>query len=147
MFMGLIALDDVEIVNRVQLVMNEKGISTDRLYTLLGIYEQKWTGWKKRGIPADWHYSFAKTLGVNMEWLLAGDGEKYSTHNNYISENKTNYQTTGLSDKEIKTLSTFRKMADFQQIEWLAIGEKMADEADRFRKALTPHFENGKMDD
>lgn len=73
MFMGLIALNDDDILNSVHCVMAKKGITDERLYSLLGIYEQKWTGWKKRGIPANWHYSFAKALGVSIEWLLTGE--------------------------------------------------------------------------
>jgi len=124
MLMGLIALNDAEIIKRVQLVLDERGITNERLYALLGIYEQKWTGWKRRGIPANWHYSFAKALGVSMEWLLVGEGQKVS-------------KKPDLTDTERKTLLLLNNMVDFQQIEWIAIGELMAEEAERFRKSLS----------
>lgn len=128
MFMGLIALNDTDILNRVHCVMAQKGITDDRLYSLLGIYEQKWTGWKKRGIPADWHYSFAKALDVSIEWLLTGE----ELGNTWV-----------LTEKEQEAVTIMKKMASFQQDEWLEMGRKMAEMAERFKKALTPDFQNG----
>lgn len=75
--------------------------------------------------------SFLKT-GVNSE-------------NNYlVSEPKTSESIVITSKKEMNLIQTFRHMADFQQDEWLAIGLRMAAEADKFRQALMPEFESCK---
>jgi len=59
-------------------------------------------------------------------------------------ENKiTNAYLPAQKDYEKLALELLSKMTSFQRTEWLAIGKKMAEEADRFRKALLPDFKNG----
>ena len=80
-------------------------------------------------------FGIADYFSANPRWLMLGKGKKYP------EPIKLDYAQSLL---ELKALKLFRDMTDFQREEWLAIGEQKANEADRFRKALTPDFDNNK---
>lgn len=89
----------------------------------------------------------AIALNVHPKWLkdederFAPEWFKYGSNNTNIKP--AHHQANSLSEKENEAVSLMKKMAGFQQDEWLDIGRRMAAEADRFRSALTPKFENG----
>ena len=125
MFMGLIALNDDEILGRIKQVMEEKKLTDENIYQLMGIYEQKWRKWKERGIPAEWHYSFAKALGLNLEWLVIGDGNKYKDILE-IKEPSRNYSVMSFSDNEIAALKIINTLDVFKKIQWLNDGLRLS---------------------
>lgn len=134
--MALIALNDDEILNRVQVVMAEKGITDKKLYEMLGIYEQKWRKWKSRGIPADWHYSFAKILNVNIEWLLTGVGDKHNTTQSQVQDDKKDYYVRVKSEYEAQAVNYLNIMIEFQRSEWLEHGRQLAETAKKIREEV-----------
>ena len=91
----------------------------------------------------------AIALNIHPKWLKDEDQNFIPLwlDSEGVSEQKQEYSNKPLTQNELKAIHLLKKMTSFQIEEWLIIGEKMANEADRFRKALTPHFENGKMDD
>lgn len=117
---------------RIKDVLNEKGINDSQLRDGVGAYDQKWRNWKKRGIPGEYHYSVAKFLGIYMEWLIAGEGNKYKAGNNQIQESMAAYSITAKNDNEKRCLKIYRSMADFQQEEWLAEGQDKVDLYNKF---------------
>jgi hypothetical protein len=65
-------------IQRIEQVLNEKGIKNPEFQKLVGIQSQHWNNWKIRGVPSKMIFSVATALGLNAEWIATGKGEKYS---------------------------------------------------------------------
>jgi hypothetical protein len=61
---------------RIVELLYEKRIKLSDFQRKLGIKSQIWNNWRIRGVPAKWHVQIAQELGVNLDWLAAGKGEK-----------------------------------------------------------------------
>jgi len=87
-------------------------------------------------------------LDIHPKWLkdedqrFAPEWLKPSSYG-FVKEKPVAYTSTSLTTNEKQAIKLIRLMTHFQQDEWLQIGQKMADEATKFRKALTPTFKNG----
>lgn len=135
--MSLTKLNNAEILNRVLTVLSEQRFTDARLYEKLGIYEQKWTKWKERGIPADWHFSFSKLLNLNLEWLVSGEGQKYKlTGSGAAKENDPDYVWIAKNEDEKRVLTLFRTMLNYQRQEWLSQGAQLANIAGKIREEI-----------
>ena len=80
-------------------------------------------------------FGIADYFSANPKWLMLGKGKKYP------QPIKEDYAHNAL---ELRALQLFRDMTDFQREEWLLIGEQKTEEANRFRKSLTPDFDHNK---
>lgn len=59
-------------------VLNENGIKKPEFQRTLKIESQDWNNWKNRGLPDKEFIRVSKLLGLNIDWLASGKGEKYS---------------------------------------------------------------------
>ncbi len=65
------------IFERIQSILNEKGIEAVEFQRKIKLPSQQWTHWKNRGVPSKYHLQIAKELNVNVDWLVNGIGNKY----------------------------------------------------------------------
>lgn len=131
--MGLRNLDNEAIKDRVFMVLIEKHIDIKSFIKKLDISEQRWNNWMQRGIPADWHYTFASELGVFMEWLVANEGYKYKSEICGVHEKPAIYDFNVKTEEEQCALIYLRTMLLHQRKEWLAEGKTLSDLAQKIR--------------
>jgi SOS-response transcriptional repressor LexA len=79
---------NIEAFQRMCEVLKEKGIDIPRFQATLGILSQHWTNWGHRGIPSKEHATIANSLGVHLEWLMRGTGEKYKSQDRHDRERR-----------------------------------------------------------
>lgn len=71
----------IDAFNRLAKTLIEQGISNPDFQKMMGISEftrsQTWDNWKNRGLPTKEYFKIADILGLYVEWLATGKGEKY----------------------------------------------------------------------
>lgn len=69
-------------------VLREKGIDNVDFQARLNVRSQHWTNWKNSGLPSSRHFAVADALGINIDWLVSGKGEKYKLKGSYDGERR-----------------------------------------------------------
>ncbi|MGZ8947847.1 MAG: helix-turn-helix domain-containing protein [Methylococcaceae bacterium] len=92
------------VINRIEQVLEEKGLTNPDFQEKLGIQSQHWNNWKNRGVPSKQLFVIAIALGVNTDWLATGKGNKYT------GQDAANAETGLLSKNKAKILDEMRQL-------------------------------------
>lgn len=98
--------------NRIIELLYEKRIKLSDFQRQLGIKSQIWNNWRIRGVPAKWHVQIAQELGVNLDWLATGKGEKKTLRANQPSLVSSALAGEPLEEKVARIIRYTRKIIE-----------------------------------
>jgi SOS-response transcriptional repressor LexA len=83
--------------NRTLQLLREQEIDIVTFRSRIGASSQTWVNWGNDGLPYSKHFVVADSLGVNVEWLVKGTGDKFKSTEENDNERKSKVPMIGFS--------------------------------------------------